>query len=428
MNDRSVRFRRFAAFLLVVLIPTPVFVMAQEEDPNASLKANAKAGDTAAQLELGTRYFRGAGCPENPTLAALWFRKAAEQGNATAQYNLAFCLEKGLGLETDLAESYRYYRLAAEQNIVEAKYKVALFLLEGIPATAGKTEIAPNPEQAEAILTELVQRNHLPAYTTLASLQTGKSIPEENQIYYVGLLEKAAQAGDAVAMRLLADCHYAGWGCPKDPATTVRWLRTAAENRDVEALAKLAYCYEAGEGVTVNPEQAVELYRMAANKGHPLSQTKMGDFHAGGIAGVEQDFRAAVEWYRKAADNGSSQAWFQLGVFAADGTGIPKNHSLAMECFLKSATMGYGRAQFNLGCMLLDGSLGGDPRPEAAFFWFKKAAEQNDARAQKRLAFCYFQGIGTDRDTNQGLEWLRKSAQNGDIEAKSLLDPEMSPE
>ena len=51
----------------------------------AILRPNAAAGQVWAQANLGDAYFRGLGVARDESLAASWFRKAAEQGSITQQ-------------------------------------------------------------------------------------------------------------------------------------------------------------------------------------------------------------------------------------------------------------------------------------------------------------------------------------------------------
>ncbi len=79
-------------------------------------------------------------------------------------------------------------------------------------------------------------------------------------------------------------------------------------------------------------------------------------------------------------------------------------------------------AQFNLGCYFEKGDVI-PVDPGAAFYWFKQAAMQGDSRAQRRLAICYFRGIGTKKNDDEGLKWLTSAAEAGDHEAIKILHP-----
>ena len=49
----------------------------------------AQRGDTAAQFELGRRYYRGEGTPRDAVTAMRWFRRAADKGHVVAKIYLS---------------------------------------------------------------------------------------------------------------------------------------------------------------------------------------------------------------------------------------------------------------------------------------------------------------------------------------------------
>lgn len=53
--------------------------------------------------------------------------------------------------------------------------------------------------------------------------------------------------------------------------------------------------------------------------------------------------------------------------------------------------------------------------------WFKKAAEQNDARAFWNLGKCYLDGEGTEKDEAKAIEYYQKSASAGDMYGQAEL-------
>ncbi len=73
----------------------------------------AAVGDPKAQTYVGEIFEKGpAGTPDYE-LAALWYRRAAEQGLARAQRNLAHLYEQGLGVSRDREKAVEWYRKAA---------------------------------------------------------------------------------------------------------------------------------------------------------------------------------------------------------------------------------------------------------------------------------------------------------------------------
>lgn len=97
-----------------------------------------------------------------------------------------------------------------------------------------------------------------------------------------------------------------------------------------------------------------------ANRGNPVSQSKLGIRFANG-KGVPKNQAEALKWFRKAAEQGDAWAQFTLGRCYANGFGVPLNDIQAVS-------------------------------------WFRKAAEQGDPIAQFDLGFCYYHGKGVPKD------------------------------
>jgi hypothetical protein len=94
--------------------------------------ARAKAGDAAAQYDLGVLYARGDGLVQDYATAASWFRAAATQGNVAAEYNLGVLYAGGLGVIGDQTAALNWYRSAADQNHPGAQFNLALAYAQGV--------------------------------------------------------------------------------------------------------------------------------------------------------------------------------------------------------------------------------------------------------------------------------------------------------
>jgi len=56
-----------------------------------------------------------------------------------------------------------------------------------------------------------------------------------------------------------------------------------------------------------------------------------------------------------------------------------------------------------------------------AMKWFRKAAEQGDAQAQRNLGIMYHGGQGVSQDYGEAMKWFRKAAEQGDAQAQNNL-------
>lgn len=87
-----------------------------------TLSPQAASGDAAAQMKLGTLYYKGHGVNQDYVEAARLFRLAAEKGDPYAQSNLAYMCEVGEGVPQDYQEAAKWYLKAAEQGNVQAQF------------------------------------------------------------------------------------------------------------------------------------------------------------------------------------------------------------------------------------------------------------------------------------------------------------------
>jgi TPR repeat protein len=145
---------------------------------------------------------------------------------------------------------------------------------------------------------------------------------------------KAAERGNAEAMRKFGQCYFSGIGVPCDHEEAAKWLKKAAEHGDVAAHCHLAYCYFNGEGVPEDKAEAVRLYRIAAELGDIEAQWKLGVLYLNGIE-VPKDEALAVVWIHKAAEQNYYHAQYLLGRCYFEGTGVPKDDTIAAEWLRK---------------------------------------------------------------------------------------------
>ena len=83
---------RGAVLLAVVLSLLAVLIApgaeSQTDQPIATIRKQAKAGDPQAQYQLGRAFAQGEEVPQDKAEAVRWYRKAAEQGHLDAQNKL----------------------------------------------------------------------------------------------------------------------------------------------------------------------------------------------------------------------------------------------------------------------------------------------------------------------------------------------------
>jgi len=108
-----------------------------------------------------------------------------------------------------------------------------------------------------------------------------------------------------------------------------------------------------------------------------------------------------------------------IGIFYAEGYGVPKDMNEARKWYEKAARQNDARAQCRLGYLIGGEDQEGDM--EKAVYWIKKSAVQNDAEGQYYLGECYEFGTGIVQDINKACEYYEKAGTQGIAEAWTAL-------
>ncbi len=82
----------------------------------------AKTGDPEAQTYVGEIYEKGLGLQPDYEVAAIWYRRAAEQNYTRAQINLGNLYEKGLGVDKNPIVALNWYRRASGLDTDKLQY------------------------------------------------------------------------------------------------------------------------------------------------------------------------------------------------------------------------------------------------------------------------------------------------------------------
>lgn len=272
---------------------------------------------------------------QNFTLAAHWFRKAAEGGIPEAQFNYAHCLVTGRGTEKDLFSAYQWYRQSGGPEVQPALYSCSRLLATGIFSKDGKVLLRPSQAGALEILEQLTAQEFEAAELDLAAYLLRRDSPLAEKARAFSILTKVTARGkyDPSALRMLADCYYGGFGCASDPDRMIQLLSRASQLGDAEAKAKLGFLYEYGRIVKGDKKKAAQLYKEAALLGHPMGQFKYAESLSGGKPSAET-MKEAMQWYQKSADQRCVQALFKLGLIYFEGIGQKAGQTACRAIFL----------------------------------------------------------------------------------------------
>ena len=423
--------------LLFGLCALPLFLSlsaAEEELPPDPLRDRARTGETAAQLQLANEFFFGRNRPRNPTLAAYWFRQAAEQGSPEGAYNFAVCLERGWGAVQSANQAFSFYTRAAEAGRPEARLARARLLYTGVKEEKGDAGTRPaipaEPEKALNELRRLSAENFVPAKFELvpAKFELARLLASDRERrkscaaeLRARLEEYAAQPNpEPKALLLLAECRRDGVGGSPSMEHAADAVERAMMLGDADAKALYARILEYGHGRRPDPEQAFRLTKEAAEAGSRPALLRLGDYKLTGDH-LPHDPGGAVECFRRAADAGYPPAFFKLGNAYAEGIGVEKNPVRAFEEFSKGARAGEPRCQYRVGRCYLDGT-GIAADPAGAVYWFRSAIGRGNVEAMRDLGRCLLEGRGVEKNEEEGAKLLSAAAAAGDRAAILMLN------
>jgi TPR repeat protein len=240
------------------------------------------------------------------------------------------------------------------------------------------------------------------------------------------LAQKAAEKGDPQAHTLVARIYAEGAGVPQNLTLAAKWYARAAELGDVEGAFAYGVMLAKGQGVEKNLEAAARMFEAAAARKHPLANYNLALLFLSGQGKPENPYRAFGHM-QFAAEAGVAAAQYDLGNLYATGTGVdPPNAFEAAKWIGKAAAAGHTDAQVEYAVLLFRGH-GVPPDQKLGAQLFRAAAEKGVTIAQIRLARCYANGAGLDKDLVQAAKWhLIAKAAGGEDESLDKLVAKLS--
>lgn len=246
----------------------------------------ALGGDVEAQLLTGHILMNGLAGPAQKNEAVDWYMKAAGSGNTDAMVALS---ELALGSYGGLS-----------------------------------------PSDAVKWLTRAADKGRTDAMAALAEIYLkGKGTAPDRKTANIWLV-KAANYGDANALRKLGDFHF-----ENQPKEALIWYEKAAKIGDVEAAYIAAIMYAKNYDIKPDASKAAKLLKQAATAGLPAAQADFGlvVYQGNGIARSEIE---AAKWFKKSAENGDPEGQFLYAFTLAKGEGVKQSYEEAYYWLLQA--------------------------------------------------------------------------------------------
>lgn len=186
------------------------------------------------------------------------------------------------------------------------------------------------------------------------------------------------------------------------------------------------HCY--GLGTEQDYAQSFEWFLKSAHEGNKFAQYSLANLYYYGN-GVEKDLSQAFWWYRKSSEQGQPYASYAVAQMYSKGEYVAENKETAQR-YYKAALSGFleleskDQADDNLyykfGAMYKNG-LGTEIDIPKAIEYFEKSTENMWSTYQ--LGRLYLFGAEElEKDKEKAVEWLTKSANDGNEYAQNMLD------
>ncbi|KAK4128224.1 HCP-like protein [Parathielavia appendiculata] len=240
------------------------------------------------------------------------------------------------------------------------------------------------------------------------------------------ILQKLSNNGYPFAQYYLADGYASGLFSKgkEDYNSAFPLFVLAAKHGHAESAYRTALCYEFGWGCRKDPAKAVQFLRTAASKRHPGAMTRLGKACLSGDLG-EKRYREGIKWLKlaaEAADTIYNAAPYHLGCLYETGYGddIFRDESYAAELFTQAAELGHPEANFRMGDAYEHGKLNCPRDPVLSVHFYTGAAERGHAAAMMGLCAWYMVGAEPvlEKDEEEAYEWARRSADLGYVKAQ----------
>jgi TPR repeat protein len=209
-----------------------------------------------------------------------------------------------------------------------------------------------------------------------------------------------------------------------------RALQPRSDNRDLYF--RLGFLYAKGLGVARDPVKAHEFFKESEQLTY-LQSPLLGSYFLGmgterssaGRPKYDDEARLIKDAMRLSSSQkgGAPSGENMLGLAYFDGIGVEKDVAKSLVWFRLAATHGYTAAYFNTGEMYMHG-VGAEKNLQTAKFWLERGSSSGDNRATFVLGVLYLNNgkideVGTDPD--EGIQLIKKAAEQGDVEAQNLL-------
>lgn len=316
-------------------------------------------------------------------------------------------------------------------------------------------------DDADLAFRGCIEQEQEPVLKAKCKAARGESLLTRNLSIATGLLEEAAEVGDADAQYMLGvvygSTHSVGDDLQKKEALAVLHLYAASTSAHPGALMAMGYRHYYGYGVPQSCQaaalnyidvakriasvysegipKAVELIRLNLNhkdrKGTSSNQkdlyvqialggdvtvaTAIGKRFLLGGDNFKQDYAKAQHYLQLGANGKNPSAMALLGYMHSLGLGMPVDHEKAFSLFRSAANLGDPIGHNGMGYMYFTGLASQPPRKDLrkAFTHFNQSAHGGSSDGMFNLGSMYLTGTGVDRNFGKAVSSYTQAISRG---------------
>ena len=418
-DEKSFSFYREALHAFTVIEPNADSMFPYEPRYEGQ---NMKSADMRSYVwyRIGKMHCYGLGTEQNYEKAFEWFLKSAQEGNKFAQYSLANLYYYGNGAEKNLKEAFGWYMRSAKQGQPYASYAVAQMYSKG--------EYVEHDEKT-------AQEYYNQALSGFLKLEADGQA-DDNLFYKIGAMYKN------------------GLGTEADMDMDLEYFKRSAELNNKNGLYEYGKALLIGENITQDIPKAMDCLEKAVRLGNLNAKRFLALEYISGEH-IEQDIDKGIEMLTECAVGGDPLSCFMLGRIYFKGEFVNRDLSKA-EKYLLMADKDSGYACYYLGRLYLEEEI---YDLDKAVEWLEKAVNYDEIKAyasyslakillednkyhdtQKAIKLLELSAeennwasfllgrlyvFGTEdieKDKEKAMEWLNRSADDGNVYAQNFLN------
>lgn len=331
---------------------------------------------------IGKMHCYGLGTEQDYEKAFQWFLKSSQEGHKFAQYSLANLYYYGNSVEKDLSQAFLWYQKSASQGQPYASYAVAQMYSKG-------EYVAENNETA--------QRYYKAALSGFLELES-KDQADDNLFYKIGVMYKN------------------GLGTEADISKAIDYFKRSAEMNNKNGLYEYGKTLIQGKYIEADLNKGLECIEKAMK----LKNSNAKRFFALEYISGEyfsQDIEKGLFMLTECADKGDSFACFQLGQFYLKGEIVTQDLERAEKYLLLAEDNEF--TQYAFGKLYLQEEK---YDIQKAVDYFEKSADKNMWSSYQLGRLYLFGADELEKDKEKAVEWLTKSANDGNEYVQNMLN------